>query len=74
MSRGLCPECQEYHGPTVARCPYEDPSYYEDDDDQYHECNPFSCDHESHEDDEPPNDDWIHEAYLRQSDLRDRGL
>lgn len=27
-----CPECQEHHGYVTGRCPYEDPAYYEYDD------------------------------------------
>lgn len=37
MIAGMCCECDEYHGPTVARCPYEDPSYYEGGDDRGYE-------------------------------------
>lgn len=73
MIAGMCCECDEYHGPTVARCPYEDPSYYEDDD-RDHACNPFSCEHDSHDDEEPPDDEWIHAAYERQYPLLGRGL
>ena len=32
-----------------------------------HDCQPPFCDHPSHEDEEPPNDDWIHDAYERQA-------